>query len=94
MSRIDQQALKTELAKRGFESMSIKRELPGGRIEIDSKPRFASSVFSVCWLMRGIGLWHGIPRAHHTGAARMLSTARMSAVDAHPAQHHLPSFAA
>src|SRR5437763_14577399 len=36
MSRIDQQALKTELAKRGFESMSIKRELPGGRIEIEA----------------------------------------------------------
>src|SRR5262249_30023555 len=31
-----QQALKTELAKRGFESMSIKRELPGGRIEVDA----------------------------------------------------------
>ena len=36
MSRIDHQALKTELAKRGFESMSIKRELPGGRIEIEA----------------------------------------------------------
>src|SRR5438045_9598269 len=24
-------------------------------IEIDSKPRLASSVFSACWLMRGIG---------------------------------------
>src|SRR5438067_2470688 len=36
MSRINQQALKTELAKRGFESMSIKRELPGGRIEVEA----------------------------------------------------------
>jgi hypothetical protein len=36
MPRIDQQALKTELAKRGFESMSIKRALPGGRIEVDA----------------------------------------------------------
>jgi hypothetical protein len=29
MPRIKQQALKTELANRGFESISIKRELPG-----------------------------------------------------------------
>src|SRR5262249_56182769 len=36
MPRINQQALKTELAKRGFESMSIKRELPGGRIEVEA----------------------------------------------------------
>src|SRR5258708_26166052 len=36
MPRISQRALKTELAKRGFESMSIKRELPGGRIEVDA----------------------------------------------------------
>jgi len=34
--RINEQALKTELAKRGFESISIKRELPGGRIEIEA----------------------------------------------------------
>lgn len=30
MPRIKEQALKAELAKRGFESVSIKRELPGG----------------------------------------------------------------
>ena len=36
MPRINQQALKTELAKRGFESVSIKRELPGGRIEVEA----------------------------------------------------------
>lgn len=36
MPRINQQALKTELAKRGFESISIKRELPGGRVEVDA----------------------------------------------------------
>jgi len=36
MPRINQQALKTELAKRGFESISIKRELPGGRIEVEA----------------------------------------------------------
>jgi hypothetical protein len=33
MPRIKEQALKTELAKRGFESVSVKRELPGGRVE-------------------------------------------------------------
>src|SRR5262249_56823007 len=31
-----QQALKTELAKRGFESISIKREFPGGRVEVEA----------------------------------------------------------
>ena len=36
MPRTSQRALKTELAKRGFESMSIKRELPGGRIEVEA----------------------------------------------------------
>ena len=36
MPRINEQALKTELAKRGFESISIKRELPGGRIEVEA----------------------------------------------------------
>ena len=36
MPRIKQQALKAELAKRGFESISIKRELPGGRIEVEA----------------------------------------------------------
>jgi hypothetical protein len=36
MPRINQQALKTELAKRGFESISIKRELPGGRILVEA----------------------------------------------------------
>jgi hypothetical protein len=36
MPRINQQTLKTELAKRGFESVSIKRELPGGRVEVEA----------------------------------------------------------
>jgi hypothetical protein len=36
MPRINQQMLKTELAKRGFESISIKREVPGGRVEVDA----------------------------------------------------------
>src|SRR5262245_42751596 len=36
MPRINEQALKKELAKRGFESISIKRELPGGRVEIEA----------------------------------------------------------
>jgi hypothetical protein len=36
MPRINEQALKKELAKRGFESISIKRELPGGRLEVEA----------------------------------------------------------
>src|SRR6266516_5917243 len=36
MPRINEQALKKELAKRGFESISIKRELLGGRIEVEA----------------------------------------------------------
>jgi hypothetical protein len=36
MPRINEQALKKELAKRGFESVSIKRELPGGRVEVEA----------------------------------------------------------
>ena len=36
MPRINEQALKTEPDKRGFESISIKRELPGGRVEVEA----------------------------------------------------------
>jgi hypothetical protein len=36
MPRINQQALKTELAKRGFESISIKRALPDGGVEVEA----------------------------------------------------------
>jgi len=36
MPRIKEQVLKAELAKRGFESVSIKRELPGGRIQVEA----------------------------------------------------------
>jgi hypothetical protein len=36
MPRIKEQALKKELANRGFESISIKRELPGGRVEVET----------------------------------------------------------
>src|SRR5512133_846698 len=36
MPRIKQKALTAELAKRGFESISIKRELPGGRVEVEA----------------------------------------------------------
>ena len=31
-----EKALKAELAKRGFESISVKRELPGGRVEVEA----------------------------------------------------------
>ena len=36
MPGIKEQALKAELAKRGFESVSIKRELPGGRVQVEA----------------------------------------------------------
>jgi hypothetical protein len=36
MPRIKEQVLKAELAKRGFESVSIKRELPGGHIQVEA----------------------------------------------------------
>ena len=36
MLRIKEEALKTELAKHGFESVSLKRELPGGRVEVEA----------------------------------------------------------
>jgi hypothetical protein len=36
MPRIKEKALTTELAKRGFESVSVKRELPGGRVEVEA----------------------------------------------------------
>jgi hypothetical protein len=36
MPRIKEQELKAELAKRGFESVSIKGELPGGRIQVEA----------------------------------------------------------
>src|SRR5262245_2695089 len=36
MPRIKEQELKAEFAKRGFESVSIKRDLPGGRIQVEA----------------------------------------------------------
>ena len=36
MPRIKEKVLKTELANRGFESVSVKRELPGGRVEVEA----------------------------------------------------------
>jgi hypothetical protein len=36
MRRIKEKALKTELAKHGFESVSLKRELPSGHVEIEA----------------------------------------------------------
>ena len=36
MPRIKEKALKTELAKYGFESVSLKRELPGGHVEVEA----------------------------------------------------------
>ena len=36
MPRIKQKALTAELAKRGFESISVKRELPHGRVEVEA----------------------------------------------------------
>ena len=35
MSRIKEKALKIELANRGFETVSVKRQLPGGRVKLD-----------------------------------------------------------
>src|SRR5260370_11114613 len=36
MTRIEEKALKTELAKHGFESVAVKGEPPDGRIEVDA----------------------------------------------------------
>jgi hypothetical protein len=36
MPRIKEKALTTELAKHGFESVSVTRELPGGRVEVEA----------------------------------------------------------
>jgi hypothetical protein len=36
MPRIKEKALTAELAKRGFESISVKRELPDGRVELEA----------------------------------------------------------
>ena len=36
MPRIEEKALKTELAKHGFESVAVKRELPDGRLELEA----------------------------------------------------------
>jgi hypothetical protein len=36
MPRIKEKALKTELAKHGFESVAVKRELPAGRVEVEA----------------------------------------------------------
>ena len=36
MSRIKEKALKIELANRGFETVSVKRQLPGGRVEVEA----------------------------------------------------------
>src|SRR5262245_61496078 len=44
MPRIKEQALKADLAKRGFESVSIKRELPGGRIQVEANKLYPVTV--------------------------------------------------
>src|SRR2546430_15779793 len=36
MPRINKKTLTTELAKRGFESIAVKRELPDGRVEVEA----------------------------------------------------------
>ena len=36
MPRIKEKALKAELAKHGFESVTVKRELPAGRVELEA----------------------------------------------------------
>jgi hypothetical protein len=36
MPRIKEKPLTAELAKRGFESISVKRELPDGRVEVEA----------------------------------------------------------
>jgi hypothetical protein len=36
MPRIKEKVLKTELAKHDFESVSVKRELPDGRVEVEA----------------------------------------------------------
>src|SRR5215469_9062506 len=36
MPRIKEQALKAELAKHGFESVAVKRQLPAGRVELEA----------------------------------------------------------
>jgi len=36
MPRIKEKALKAELAKHGFESVAVKRELPAGRVEVEA----------------------------------------------------------
>ena len=36
MPRIKEKALKTELAKHGFESVAVKRELPAGRVGVEA----------------------------------------------------------
>jgi hypothetical protein len=36
MPRIEEKALKTELAKHDFESVAVKRELPDGRLEVEA----------------------------------------------------------
>ena len=36
MPRIEEKALKMELAKHGFESVAVKRELPDGRLELEA----------------------------------------------------------
>ena len=36
MSRIKEKVLKIKLANRGFESVSVKRQLPGRRVEVEA----------------------------------------------------------
>ena len=36
MPRIEEKALNTELAKHGFESVAVKRQLPAGRLELEA----------------------------------------------------------
>src|SRR6516225_8563724 len=42
MPRIKEKALKAELAKHGFESVAVKRQLADGRVELDARGRVKS----------------------------------------------------
>src|SRR5215467_14304398 len=83
----------------GWSLLASSSTRPAGNCRLtatDSKPCFASSAFSAFSLMRGIGppfFDARILLAHHIGPERAFSTVATPAVDANPAQHHLPSFA-
>ena len=77
MPRIKEQALKAELAKRGFETVSIKRELPGGRIQVEANKLYPCMSRRASRSTRPSRCRYRLSLTHAVVSSRSLATRRL-----------------